>query len=219
MPLQTAQNPLLPVRFLCDGNHIDAYVIWHHNLPRICGALYVNKGKKVSSSIKSSISERIRCLSPRYVYRGMPETCAAAGCNNTRKEGVSLHRFPENQETRQKWIKEVSKTRDKWSEPSKRAVLCSLHFAKECYQTSTSIEQELGIPCKKPKLLQTAIPTLFPKPEHIQTNSMEWAFGSPSYQGPSTTSSRPAVIKRKRAQVCWTFVDSCTQKWLLNMKF
>ena len=41
----------------------------------------------------------------------MPETCCAVGCSNRRgrKEGLSFHRFPEDEERRRKWVAAVNR--------------------------------------------------------------------------------------------------------------
>ena len=40
----------------------------------------------------------------------MPETCCAVGYSNRRgrKEGLSFHRFPEDEERRRKWVAAVN---------------------------------------------------------------------------------------------------------------
>ena len=56
----------------------------------------------------------------------MPETCRAVGCSNRRgrKEGLSFHRFPEDEERRRKWVAAVN--RKDWH-PTKYS-LCNEHF-------------------------------------------------------------------------------------------
>ena len=47
----------------------------------------------------------------------MPSRCVAAGCSNTTKDGVSLHRFPSDPKYRRIiiWTTKVKLTRAKWS--------------------------------------------------------------------------------------------------------
>ena len=47
----------------------------------------------------------------------MLSRCVAAGCSNTTKEGVSLHRFPSDAYYRRIWTKNVNLTMAKWSVP------------------------------------------------------------------------------------------------------
>ena len=136
----------------------------------------------------------------------MPKRCVAAGCDGGKGSGLSLHKFPKNPVTRDQWFKEVAKTRSDWTEPSEHSRLCSLHFTKDSYETSVLLAQEMGLPSKKRRLKETAIPTLFPKATEIRAGSMEWACGSIHYCTPESTvgsssTTRPAVVKRQRAQV------------------
>ena len=54
-------------------------------------------------------------------------TCIAAGCNNTNKDGISLHKFLRDSVLREKRVDQVKKHRDKWV-PTEYSVLCSQHF-------------------------------------------------------------------------------------------
>ena len=132
----------------------------------------------------------------------MPKRCVAAGCDGGNAAGLSLHKFPKNPVTRDQWSKEVAKTRSDWTELSEHSRLCSLHFTKDSYETSVLLAQEMGLPSKKRRLKETAIPTLFPKATEIRAGSMEWACGSIHYctsestVGSSSTT-RPAVVKRQ----------------------
>ena len=141
-----------------------------------------------------------------YDCETMPKHCVAAGCDGGDAAGLSLHKFPKNPVTRDQWSKEFAKTRSDWTEPSEHSRLCSLHFTKDSYETSVLLAQEMGLPSKKRRLKETAIPTLFPKATEIRAGSMEWACGSIYYCTPESTvgsssTTRPAVVKRQRAQV------------------
>jgi hypothetical protein len=133
----------------------------------------------------------------------MPKTCVAIGCNNSYAEGVCLHKFPANIQLRKQWTAAVVKTRQDWKGPTDYSVLCSLHFKRECYEPSSLLQLGLGLQPRRLVLQDTAVPSLFPKKEHITSGSLEWARGSvhipESSAGPSND--RKAVLKRKRAQV------------------
>uniref|UniRef100_A0A1X7T5A5 THAP-type domain-containing protein n=1 Tax=Amphimedon queenslandica TaxID=400682 RepID=A0A1X7T5A5_AMPQE len=58
----------------------------------------------------------------------MGRNCVAAGCTNTYKSGVSLFSFPKDKQVRNKWIKEVQKTKACWKGPSDYSCVCSDHF-------------------------------------------------------------------------------------------
>lgn len=63
----------------------------------------------------------------------MGKSCVAGGpgnvsyTNNSRTEGISMHMFPRDDVTREKWVCFVWRHRAKW-QPSKTSVLCSVHF-------------------------------------------------------------------------------------------
>ena len=90
----------------------------------------------------------------------MVKRCVAAGCSNTYKDGVSLFLFPKDPVIFKKWAQQVQRGRDKWK-PSQHSVLCSCHFAPECYEPSTEV---LGLEKQKPRLKGDAVPTLLMKP-------------------------------------------------------
>ncbi|XP_031555634.1 uncharacterized protein LOC116292448, partial [Actinia tenebrosa] len=71
----------------------------------------------------------------------MPDRCVVGGCGNenSRKNGISLHRIPffgddrpEAVRRRKKWVDFVLLTRKKWSATSISAI-CSDHFKAEDY--------------------------------------------------------------------------------------
>ena len=139
----------------------------------------------------------------------MPKRCIAYGCNRSSEDGYSLHHFPKNSSRRAKWSRNVGFTRINWSGPTDHSVLCSLHFTKDCYEQSCILAEDVGAPPKRRVLKETAIPTLFPKAQHLSTGSMSWALESIHSQELhammgiiDTSQSRSVVAKRKRAQVC-----------------
>lgn len=146
----------------------------------------------------------------------MPKRCVAAGCDRGSDGEFSLFKFPNNPERQAQWSKEVAKTRVDWTGPSDHSVLCSLHFTKDCFEPSTVLTAELGLPAKRRKLKDSAVPSLFAKAADVRAKSMEWAAGSihyppaQSHVGLSTCArashSRSATIKRERAQVGYVHV-------------
>ena len=120
----------------------------------------------------------------------MVKRCVAANCSNSHKEGVSLFQFPKNPELRKKWIKQVQRTRAKWSGPgSEGAVLCSDHFERECFEPSSLLAQSMGIK-KKLLLKPDAVPTIFKKPSHVGSQVLQ--------SQASAVSDLPSTSKRSR---------------------
>ena len=89
----------------------------------------------------------------------MASRCVTAGCSNTTKDGVSLHRFPSNPKYRRIWMTKVKLTRAKWSGPMEQSFLCSAHFEQTCFERG--LRSQFGM-AYKAMLLPDAIPTLFP---------------------------------------------------------
>ena len=97
----------------------------------------------------------------------MVKTCVAAGYNKSSSDGVSLHKFPNDEVQRKKWIDPVKRHRDKWK-PTEYSLLCSLHFEQSCFTADTILTQSLGLRKKKATLKPDAIPTLFTKQVTLQ---------------------------------------------------
>ncbi len=93
----------------------------------------------------------------------MVKTCVAVGCSNTYSHGVGLFGFPQEATLRNKWIREVRKTRDKWKGPSQHSVVCSDHFSEESFESGTHLESQFGL-LKRRRLKPDAVPTIFKKP-------------------------------------------------------
>ena len=87
----------------------------------------------------------------------MPSRCVAAGCSNTTRDGVSLHRFPSDPKCI--WMTNVKLTRAKWSGLTEHSFLCSAHFKQTCFERS--LHSQFGV-AYKAMLLPDAIPTIFP---------------------------------------------------------
>ena len=93
----------------------------------------------------------------------MVKNCVAANCSNTYGHGVSLFKFPKNRALRQKWIKNVQKTRVNWDGPSEHSVLCSQHFESSCFEVDSELAVQMGVQ-KRIRLNPDAVPTLFDRP-------------------------------------------------------
>lgn len=122
----------------------------------------------------------------------MDKTCVAAGCNNTNKDGVSLHKFPSDSALRKKWVDQVKRHRDKW-EPTEYSVLCSQHFEQACFMPDTILSQSLGLGKKRACLKPDAVPTLFTKPVTAKRNLQ--------VDNPPPKKRRSAYEKRERCRV------------------
>ena len=90
----------------------------------------------------------------------MVNYCVAFGCNNSYKDGVSLFKFPKDPNLREAWVKQVKRTRDKWTGPSQHSVLCCNHFTEDSFEPSPAT---MGIK-KRVVLKAGAIPTIFKRP-------------------------------------------------------
>ena len=94
--------------------------------------------------------------------RGKSCVCGAPGlksCNNTYGvQGISMHKFPEDEEVRKNWVKFVRRHRPNYT-PTSAAVVCSAHFEESCFAT----RYHLGVPSElKPRsryLLPGSTPT------------------------------------------------------------
>ena len=113
--------------------------------------------------------------------RSMGRRCIVAGCSNTTKVGVSLHKFPSDGRIRKQWISEVKKTRVDWKKPSAYSLVCSDHFTEDCFER---MAEKLGLKRKR-VLKPDAVPTIFSR-----------LSGTPKVARVST-----AYAKRERARV------------------
>ena len=91
----------------------------------------------------------------------MPCRCVVAGCSNTTKEGVSLHRFPPDPKYRRIWTASVKLTRAKWSGPTEHSMICSAHFEPTYMYFDRGLQSQFGMRFKA-KLRPDAVPTIFP---------------------------------------------------------
>ena len=87
-------------------------------------------------------------------------------CNNTNRDGVSLHQFPTDEPFWRQWIAFVlAKRDDDWMPGSGN--ICSSHFMPDCYE---GMDAKLTGFTNKAYLKKTAIPTIQanPTPGQIQ---------------------------------------------------
>ena len=92
----------------------------------------------------------------------MGKHCVVAGCGNTHKDGVSLFKFPTSKSLRWQWIRQMQRTRAKWSGPSDYSCICSAHFTQECLQDILCVSKKIGMAMKQ-MLKPNTVPTVFPK--------------------------------------------------------
>ncbi|XP_054760837.1 THAP domain-containing protein 10-like [Lytechinus pictus] len=88
----------------------------------------------------------------------MPNRCIVAGCSNTPKDDVSLHRFPKDENLRKLWISKVKLTRADWRGPSDWSTICSDHFSAEDFE-DTGLYSSFGMKVRS-KLIDSAVPTI-----------------------------------------------------------
>ena len=92
----------------------------------------------------------------------MVKSCVA-NCSNKKSPTVSLFNFPKDPELRQKWIKNVQRTRAEWKGPTPNSVLCSEHFESSCFEPCYDLAAKVGIQMRR-KLKPDAVPTIFKRP-------------------------------------------------------
>ena len=120
------------------------------------------------------------------------KSCVAANCSNKKSDTISLFNFPKDPELRQKWIKNVQRTRAEWKGPTQNSVLCSEHFKSSCFEASYDLAAKMGLQ-KRRKLKPDAVPTIFKRPVvQLPSQSAQYGHGSPDDAGPS-------VLSRKRS--------------------
>lgn len=132
----------------------------------------------------------------------MVKRCVAAGCSNTYSDNVSLFKFPKDPILRQKWVKNVQRTRAQWSGPSEHSVLCSQHFDNSCFEPDSELASQMGIQ-KRRRLKDGAVPTLFERPvAPVPKSLLSEAVPSSLYRKRASSSSSLADVgssKKKRA--------------------
>lgn len=96
----------------------------------------------------------------------MAARCSASGCENGRSSAVSLHYYPNDPYLRRLWAGAVD--RPNWT-PKKRSLLCSDHFAADCYERSPILQNEFGLSTKYAKLKSGSVPTIFKRKRPADT--------------------------------------------------
>ena len=143
----------------------------------------------------------------------MVKRCVAAGCSNTYSDNVSLFAFPRDPALRQQWIKQVRRTRAKWSGPSEHSVLCSEHFGDECFEPDVLLASKFGLE-KRKRLKDDAVPMIFSKTGKSPLQERETtrrprkrmatdnaAASSQPPDSEATSIKRRAYFKRERSRV------------------
>ena len=76
----------------------------------------------------------------------MPRCCIAAGCDSVGGKGCSLHKFPQDEGIKKKWIKAAKQQRSNWNGLSPHSLLCARHFAEDCFVTEgVCFRDEMGM--------------------------------------------------------------------------
>ena len=77
----------------------------------------------------------------------MPHGCVAGGCSNTHKDGVSLHKMPEDAHFAKLWTNAVKNTHSNVFNPL-TSRLCSAHFTEDSFEEQSVIAKSLGLKMK-----------------------------------------------------------------------
>ena len=99
----------------------------------------------------ASILKRQRIINNKkqLIIITMPRRCIAAGCDSVGGKGCSLHKFPQDEAIKRKWIKAVKQPRSNWDGPSPHLLLCSKPFADNCFVTEGVRFHEMEMPTVK----------------------------------------------------------------------
>ena len=132
----------------------------------------------------------------------MPKHCIAARCDSVGRKGYSLHKFNQDETIRKKWIKAVKQQRSNWDGPSPHSLLCSRHFAEDCFVTEgVRFRDEMGMPTAK-RLKPDAVPTIFPRSiDYVEPSSSS----KTSVHKPA---GRPLSEKRQQKSVSYVAIYS-----------
>ena len=97
--------------------------------------------------------------------------------NSTSTEGISMHAFPSDKETRKKWVDFVRRHRPHF-QPTRYSALCSIHFEAQCFNRMFSLadlEGESGSSSfakSKRRLEKGSVPTIHAANEPEQKESV-----------------------------------------------
>ena len=138
----------------------------------------------------------------------MPHRCIAGGCSNTRKDGVSLHQWPDDPKFSRLWTNAVKNTRSDFINPTKSTRLCSAHFTEDCFEAQTAIAKSMGLKMKS-FIKADAVPTIFKSgPPKTKIQRLEEDSTHEATQSEKTPLQRGAYRKREAARVCFENTDS-----------
>lgn len=100
---------------------------------------------------------------------------------------------------RQRWAKQVQRTRMDWTGPNDHSVLCSDHFTKECFKIN--FLESFGT--RTNKLKPGAVPTVFTRPAVSKRKYSELNHPSPDFGSCDQMPKRKRVAyeKRERSRV------------------
>lgn len=90
----------------------------------------------------------------------MSQRCVAGGCSNTRSDGVSLHKWPEDPHFASLWTIAVKNTRSDFVNPINSSRLCSIHFATDSFEEQSVLAKSMGLKMKA-LLKYNAVPSMF----------------------------------------------------------
>ena len=138
----------------------------------------------------------------------MPHRCVAGGCSNMRKDGVSLHKWPEDLNVAKQWTKAVKNTRSDFFNPA-TGHICSAHFTADSFEDQSVIAKSLGLKMKN-ILKPNAVPTIFrsgppDKKKQKRGEDKNLSSSPDAGAGPSKHAEKPlrgAYRKREAARVC-----------------
>ncbi|KAK7473591.1 hypothetical protein BaRGS_00035138, partial [Batillaria attramentaria] len=94
------------------------------------------------------------------VTKGLSSTQAIECANHMRKhsDGISLHKFPNESNTRRQWIRFVQVCRadfgPAYGTPNNNSMICERNFTSDAYDLPYQLKQSLGIECKGKRLLE-----------------------------------------------------------------
>lgn len=132
----------------------------------------------------------------------MPHRCVVGGCNNTKKDGVSLHGWPKAPYHRL-WTNAVKITRADFAAPSSSSMICSAHFEQNCFEAKSLISSGFGLNYR-PVLKKDAVPTIFTSASSISNTAkrkLDKMEGNSCSSSQEPKRQRSAFRKRETARV------------------
>ena len=125
----------------------------------------------------------------------MPHRCVVGGCENTKKERVSLHRWPKSPYDRL-WTNAVKNTRSDFTSPSPSSMICSAYFTENCFERQSIISRDLGMSFR-PVLKKDVVPTILSRGKRTH-DKLAGASPQPTACSSSQELKRPRSAFRKR---------------------